>query len=123
MVFAHSVCFITDDVPRLARFYERLLAVKADINDTHVEIRLDGGSLILYAKAAAEKDMGFDFSRFDGTGRAKISFFVADVDAEYERLKALRDLDIMTPPTTYPWGARSMHVRDIDGNIVCFVRR
>lgn len=122
MKFDNIVCWITEDVRRLAAFYEKVLQIRIDANDLHVEIPLDGARIILYAKSAAERDMGFDFSVFGGTGMVKISFSVEDVDAEYERLKEL-GVQVMTPPTTYPWGARSMHFRDVDGNIVCFVCR
>jgi catechol 2,3-dioxygenase-like lactoylglutathione lyase family enzyme len=46
-------------------------------------------------------------------------FEVEDVDAEYERLKAL-DVEFVMLPTTHPWGARSFWFRDPDGNIVDF---
>ena len=52
----------------------------------------------------------------------KFSFIVEDIDAEYERLMALNmDIEFVAVPTTYPWGARSMHFRDLDGNLVCFI--
>jgi catechol 2,3-dioxygenase-like lactoylglutathione lyase family enzyme len=46
-------------------------------------------------------------------------FEVEDVDAEYERLKAL-NVEFVMLPTTHPWGARSFWFRDPDGNIVDF---
>ena len=122
MRFAGGVCFISEDVRRLAGFYQKILQLKADINDIHVDISLDGGGITVYSKAAAMSDMGFTFSENCGAGMCKITFLVSDVDVEYERLKALdMDIDFIAPPTTYPWGARSMHFRDPDGNIVCFV--
>ena len=122
MRFGNGVCFITEDVRRLAEFYQKILQVKVDINDIHVNISLEGGGIVIYSKAAAISDMGFTFSENCGAGMCKITFCVDDVDAEYERLKALdADIEFIAPPTTYPWGARSMHFRDPDGNIVCFV--
>lgn len=122
MKFSSGICIITENVPKLARFYEKILQTEIDINNVHVELQLDGGSIIFYSKSTAEKEMGFDFTKYHGTGMVKISFFVDDVDAEYERLCALNmNVEFITLPTTYPWGARSMHFRDLDGNIVCFV--
>ena len=122
MKFLNNICLITDDVRKLTEFYEKILKIKTDINDVHVDMKLEGGSIIIYSKSAAEKDMGFNFSKYYGTGMVKFSFLVENVDAEYERLKSLTiDIDFIIPPTTYPWGARSMHFRDLDGNIVCFV--
>ena len=46
-------------------------------------------------------------------------FEMEDVDAEYERLKAL-DVEFVMLPTTHPWGARSFWFRDPDGNVVDF---
>lgn len=124
MKFANGICIITEDVPKLAHFYGKILQTKIDINDIHVDIPLDGGGIAIYSKSAAEKDMEFDFAKYHGTGMAKITFFVEDVDAEFERLNALNmNIDFIAVPTTYPWGARSMHFRDLDGNIVCFVCR
>lgn len=122
MRFASGICLITQDVRKLAIFYEKVLQSKADdMNDIHVSIEVEGGGITIYSKTAAEKDMGFDFTKYHGTGMTKFSFGVDDVDKEYERLKSLKlDIEFVTEPTTYPWGARSMHFRDLDGNLVCF---
>jgi len=113
----NDICIITDDVPRLARFYEAVFQTKADGDETHAA--LDAAGLAIYAKKAAENNMGFDFSRYWGSGNFTIGCNVGDVDSEYDRLKAL-GVEFITTPTTWPWGARSMHFRDPDGNIVCF---
>ncbi|NLA87784.1 MAG: VOC family protein [Clostridiales bacterium] len=53
-----------------------------------------------------------------------ISLITENVDAEYERLKSFHmNIEYVAVPTTYPWGARSMHFRDPDGNTVCFVKQ
>lgn len=122
MKFANGICLITEDVRKLAEFYQKVLQTKTDINDVHVELTVEGGGITIYSKFAAEKDMGFNFNKYHGTGMTKFTFFVENVDAEYERLKSLNmDIEFVAVPTTYPWGARSMHFRDLDGNIVCFV--
>jgi predicted enzyme related to lactoylglutathione lyase len=89
MKYSGGVCLITGDAASLAEFYQKVLQVKTEINDTHVQIELDGGGITIYSKTAAERDMGFDFSKYHGTGMTEISFFVDDVDAEYERIKSL----------------------------------
>jgi len=124
MKFTNGICLITEDVRKLAEFYERILQTKADLNDIHVVIPVEGGSITIYSKSAAERDMGFDFSRYHGTGMTEFTFYVEDVDAEYERLKSMDpDIQFVAVPKTYPWGARSMHFRDPDGNIVGFVQK
>ena len=46
-----------------------------------------------------------------------LDFLVDDVDAEYPRIAAL-GVDWVMPPTTQPWGNRSMVFRDPAGNLV-----
>ena len=48
---------------------------------------------------------------------AIIEFLVADVDAEYARLRETVD-ELVNEPTTMPWGNRSLLFRDPDGNLV-----
>ena len=117
-----SVCLITEDVQRLAEFYEKVLQVKTEINDIHVNVPWAEGGFVIYSKNAAENQMAFDFTEYNGTGKTIISFFVDNADDEYERLKSLdMNIEFITAPTTYPWGSRSMHFRDLDGNIIGFI--
>ena len=46
-----------------------------------------------------------------------IEYLVDDVDAAYEKLRDVVG-DIVTEPTTMPWGNRSFLFRDPDGNLV-----
>ena len=46
-----------------------------------------------------------------------LDFEVSDVDAEYQRVAAL-GVEWVMPPTTQPWGNRSMIFKDPDGNLV-----
>jgi len=48
-----------------------------------------------------------------------LEFRVANVDAEYRRLQGLVKTWVK-PPTTQPWGSRSIYFRDPDGNLVDF---
>lgn len=57
MIFLNSICLITEDVEKLAKFYEEVLQTKTEINSIHVEITIDGGSIIIYSKSAAEEDI------------------------------------------------------------------
>ena len=50
---------------------------------------------------------------------AIIEFRVADVDREYEKLETMAG-DVVQPPTTMPWGNRSLLFRDPDGNLINF---
>ena len=114
-----DICIITENVSRLARFYESVFRTKAEGDDIHSSLSTDGAGIAIYSKKAAESDMCFDFSKYWGSGNYTIGYNVEDVDQEYERLKSLK-VDFVTTPTIWPWGARSVHFRDPDGNIICF---
>jgi len=49
---------------------------------------------------------------------AILEFRVSDPDAEYARLRDF--VKWVKPPTTQPWGMRSIYFRDPDGNLVDF---
>ena len=115
-----GICLITENVRRLADFYQAVLQAEVEDGDIHVEVRTEGCGLAIYSREAAERDMGFHFDGQTGTGTTTLMFRVADVDAEFERLQPIVPA-FMTRPTTYPWGARAFHFRDPDGNIVDFV--
>ena len=74
--------------------------------------------LYLFAEQAMEQ-MAPGSMEAAGHGGFTLEFEVDDVDAEYERLKQ-KDVPIVKPPTTQPWGWRSVWFRDPDGNIVNF---
>ena len=115
---------VTDDVEGLAGFYARLLGVPTALNEYYVEIQ------------AGPASVGFSRRRFtehreadsppapspSATGPVRrdaiiLDFLVGDVDAEYPRIAAL-GVDLVMPPTTQPWGNRSMIFRDPAGNLV-----
>jgi catechol 2,3-dioxygenase-like lactoylglutathione lyase family enzyme len=48
-----------------------------------------------------------------------LEFEVADVDAVYARLQALK-INWVKPPPTQAWGNRSIYFRDPDGNLINF---
>ena len=117
-----GLCLITESVATLSSFYEKILATTANGNDIHAELDVDGCYLAIYARNAANTDMGFSLNAVYGTGNTTLMFSVDDVDEEYRRLKPLVDRFI-TQPTTYPWGTRAFHFYDPDGNIVDFVNK
>lgn len=46
-----------------------------------------------------------------------IEFEVGDVDAEFQRLRAM-PIEWVKAPSTQPWGSRSIYLRDPDGNLL-----
>jgi lactoylglutathione lyase len=51
----------------------------------------------------------------------EIALFVEDVDAEHARLQAA-GIAVLARPTDRPWGERTLHVADADGNVVELTR-
>lgn len=51
------------------------------------------------------------------SGGFTLEFRVTDVDARHAHLLA-QGVEILKPPTTQPWGRRTVWLRDPDGNIV-----
>jgi predicted enzyme related to lactoylglutathione lyase len=116
MEFA-SIRIITDDVDRLARFYE-LVTGTAAIRPAPVfaEFRTATGTLAIASTVtvAALHDQAPLPGRNDSV---ILEFLVADVDSEFSRLRGELE-SIVLEPTTMPWGNRSTLFRDPDGNLV-----
>lgn len=113
-----GVCLITDDVMALAGFYQQILGVTGEGDETHMALSLEGGELAIFSTVGME-GMALGSMRGAGHGNFTLGFQVADVDAEYKRIQVL-GVDFILLPTTHPWGSRSFWFRDPDGNIVVF---
>ncbi|OBI02894.1 VOC family protein [Mycobacterium scrofulaceum] len=112
-----STRIITADVNRLVGFYETVTGVPAVWgNELFAEIPTPVGTLAigsdktvpLFAAGSAEPA---------ANRSAIVEFMVDDVDAEYERLRGHVG-EVVTEPTTMPWGNRALLLRDPDGNLV-----
>jgi catechol 2,3-dioxygenase-like lactoylglutathione lyase family enzyme len=111
---------VTDDVEGLAGFYARLLGVPVALNEYYVEIEA-GPASVGFSRRRFTEYQEPDHCRPDrGQPRRDeiiLDFLADDVDAEYPRVAAL-GVDWVLPPTTQPWGNRSMVFRDPAGNLV-----
>ncbi|SCZ10579.1 hypothetical protein [Alkaliphilus peptidifermentans] len=94
-----DICIISNNVLDLAKFYEVIFSTKAEGDNIHSIINVAGLVIAIYNKNEAEKVMGFDFSN-TGTGLITIGFDIDNVDAEYERIKALN----ITSATEHKYG-------------------
>jgi predicted enzyme related to lactoylglutathione lyase len=112
-----STRIITADVNRLVDFYELVTEVSAVWgNELFAEIPTPIGTLAI----GSDKTVPLfgDGSAEPGANRSSIlEFIVDDVDAEYERLRGCL-AEVVTEPTTMPWGNRALLFRDPDGNLV-----
>lgn len=66
------VCFITNNVPRLRAFCEAVFGGKAEGDDIHSELALDG--------------FACTYVKVGGANNVVVGFNVDDMDAEYNRL-------------------------------------
>ena len=114
-----NTCLITGNVKRLVDFYEAVLNLKAKWSGAdYAEFATGVGALAIFSADAQEKYI-------PGSAEAArnrsfiLEFRVADPDSEYRRLQSLVKVWVK-PPTTQPWGTRSVYFRDPDGNLVDF---
>jgi predicted enzyme related to lactoylglutathione lyase len=114
-----SVRVITDDVARLAGFYEKATGVPAtyytedfaEIGTARATLAIGSTRTVpLFAPGAA---------RPASNHSVIIEFLVDDVDAVHQNLAGLVE-GFVQEPTTMPWGNRSLLFRDPDGNLVNF---
>ena len=114
-----SIRVITDDVARLAGFYEKVTGVPATrYTEDFAELSTPRATLAigstrtvpLFAPGAA---------RPASNDTVIVEFLVDDVDAVHQNLSSFVG-DFVQEPTTMPWGNRSLLFRDPDGNLVNF---
>ena len=112
-----SIRIITDDLDRLARFYEAVTGITATRPaPVFAELRTPSGTVAI-ASAATVAMLGENAPKSASNDSIIIEFLVADVDAEFARLEQVLD-DVVLAPTTMPWGNRSTLFRDPDGNLI-----
>ena len=112
-----STRIITADVGRLVGFYETVTETAAVwANELFAEIPTPVGVLAIGSDKTVPL-FGEGSAEPAANRSAIIEFIVDDVDAEYERLRGSVD-DVVTAPTTMPWGNRALLFRDPDGNLV-----
>ena len=115
---AHT-CLITGDVERLVSFYEPILRVKAKRSGAdYAEFTTGASVLAIFSFAAQEKYIPGS-SQAAANHSLVLEFQVVDADQEYRRLRSVVKTWVK-PPTTQPWGTRSIYFRDPDGNLVDF---
>ena len=105
-----SIRIITDDVARLASFYEHATGVQASwSNENFAELTTTSATLAI-ASTRTVPLFGPGSARPADNHTVIIEFLVDDVDKEFERLKSLVS-EWVQEPTTMPWGNRSIFPR------------
>jgi predicted enzyme related to lactoylglutathione lyase len=112
-----SIRIITDDVARLAAFYERVTGTPVEWSTPDfAELRTPAGTLAIGSTRTVAL-FGAGSARPADNHTAIVEFLVDDVDAEYQRIRQF-PTEFVNEPTTMPWGNRSLLFRDPDGNLV-----
>lgn len=112
-----STRIITADVKRLVDFYEMVTGVSAIWgNELFAEIPTPIGTLAIGSDKTVPL-FGVGSAEAGANRSAILEFIVDDVDFEYERLRQ-HVTEVVTTPTTMPWGNRALLFRDPDGNLV-----
>jgi catechol 2,3-dioxygenase-like lactoylglutathione lyase family enzyme len=111
------LCVITGNVARLRDFYAQVLQIApATDRAEYAEFAFNGSALSFY-DADSFQEHAKDAALPERNRSVMIEFRVDDVDAEYDRLLQLQ-IEWVKPPSTQPWGNRSIYFRDPDGNLV-----
>jgi len=113
-----SICLITQDVLGLCDFYANVLDVCPQGDESFAMFSTPEINLSISSRQLLEK-MVPDLTIHPVAGNCFLEFEVEDVDQEYERLKVL-NVEVLKPPTTQPWGLRSVWFCDPDGNRLNF---
>lgn len=112
-----STRIITADVDRLVAFYEMVTRASAVWgNELFAEIPTSIGTLAIGSDKTVPL-FGAGSAEPAVNRSAIVEFIVEDVDAEFERLRECV-AEVVTEPTTMPWGNRALLFRDPDGNLV-----
>ena len=114
-----SIRVITDDVKGLVRFYEQVTGLPPTwYTDDFAELATPSCTLAIGARRTMDMFSAGAAHPADNH-TAIIEFRVDDVDKEHERLAKMVGTFVQ-PPTTMPWGNRSLLFRDPDGNLINF---
>lgn len=114
-----STRIITADVDRLVTFYEAVTGLTASRHTADfAELRTPSATLAIGSTRTLALFGGDGVAEAAANRSAIIEFRVGDVDAEHARLMPVIGPALVQPPTTMPWGNRSLLLRDPDGTLV-----
>lgn len=114
-----SIRLIVRDIKKVVAFYETITGLSARwLNDDFAEIPTRACTLAIGSERTV-KLFAEGVARAADNHTAIIEFIVEDVDDVFARLGGAV-ADVVQPPTTMPWGNRSLLFRDPEGNLINF---
>jgi catechol 2,3-dioxygenase-like lactoylglutathione lyase family enzyme len=103
----------------LVEFYSRILQIPAKTTGAdYAEFSTGSGVLAIFSVEAQDRYIPGS-AEPEMNRSAILEFEEADADREYESLHGIVKKWVK-PPTTQPWGTRSIYFRDPDGNLIDF---
>ena len=115
--------FFVSDLERSIAFYRDVIGLPFRFaNESYAEFATEGAKFSLFARSHLPELIDREAPAGEAPWpQGEIAFFVEDVDAEHERLAAA-GVRLLAPPTDRPWGERTLHLADPDGNVVELTR-
>jgi len=111
---------VSTAIEPIAAFYAALLGVSVPLNEHYLEMPA-GPASIGFSRVGFTEDRGPHTARpvalAARQGEIILDFIADDVDVEHRRIDALGVSWVM-PPTTQPWGRRSMLFRNPQGHLI-----
>jgi lactoylglutathione lyase len=105
-------------------FYRDVLGLPLRLaNESYAEFATDGAKFSLLARSELPGLIGVSAPRDEVPWpQGEVAFFCDDVDVEHERLCGA-GVRVLAEPTDRPWGERTLHLADPDGNVVELTQR
>jgi lactoylglutathione lyase len=113
-----TVVFVRD-LARCMTFYRDTLGLQVATSDPNsVAFRLENQYVLLLSLPAAADLIRAEVTTLSSEGgpRVLLAAGVEDVDATYQELVA-KGVTFVRPPTNQPWGLRTAHFADPEGNL------
>jgi len=113
-----TVLFVRD-LARCTTLYRDTLGLQVENSDPNsVAFLMEDRYLLLLEVSAAADLISSEVNalKIEGGPRVLLAAGVEDVDAAYEELKA-KGVTFLRPPTDQPWGLRTAHFADPEGNL------
>ena len=118
----YAILFVSD-LDRAIGFYRDVIGVPLRFRaDAYAEFATEGARFALFPRSELPGLIGH-YAPPDPAPwpQGEVAFFVDDVDGEHARLQHA-GVPVLAPPTDRPWGERTLHVADPDGNVVELTR-